>query len=74
MVLPSALAFIHLSVIVFVSLMFESAFVAVLLVFHPRNEYPSVLSGVVGTPFVGWFLALYVMVLVVIVSPFVSVP
>ena len=57
-VLPSVLLFIHLSVSVFVSVMFESAVVAVLLVLHPTHTYPSVLSGMANVPLVGWFLVL----------------
>lgn len=48
--------------------------VAVLYVLHPTKEYPSVLSGVVYVPTVGWFLALYVIVFVVMAFPFVPVP
>ena len=72
-VLPSALAFIHWSVSVFVRVMLSSAVVAVLLALQPTYMYPS-LSGVVYVPVVGWFLALYVIVLVVMALPFVSVP
>lgn len=56
--LPSALAFIHESVGVPVSVMLVSAVVAVSLVLQPMHDFPSARSGIAYVPLVGWFLAL----------------